>query len=479
MVKFGGKIVQIGFGGVGKSFFEKVNKEIKLDMNNYYVITRDKDEYENYMYLNGVSTNLCADEITKDNFKEVLSRFLGPGDLLLDFSDSINTKEVCKWCMDNKIMYLNTGEAEWSGVWYNILEETLKKKQLKEEFFYQNERIPIVLHHGNNPGLVSHFAKAAIEYIVKTQFKKNKTLISLLKENRFKEIARELGIRIIHVNDIDNQKIKEEYTQNKLVNTWSGESFFLELMGEASQSIGTHECVDNKEMYNKIDLKNGYVEYNSLAAETLCKTICPIGKFEGYLVPHEETITIADSLTIKEGENIVYRPSVMFVYSPCELAKKYLEGSKLSERDVNKIDEDLVVSGHMYPLDMEVVCKNKIDEGTEYVGVLLIGDKFEPVWVGNRVELSYLYKDIKSSYWQTPTVTPVAMSALSAVCWMIKHKKDGGIYFPDDIKEYKEIIKMAEKYISKTIYKTFSKEYVTSLIGIEIDNIQSKDFFVK
>ena len=39
----------------------------------------------------------------------------------------------------------------------------------------------------------------------------------------------------------------------------------------------------------------------------------------------------------------------------------------------------------------------------------------------------------------------------------------GGIYFPDDIMDYKSIIKLAEKYISKTIYKTFSKEEVESV----------------
>ena len=479
MIKYSGKVVQLGFGAVGKSFFEKVNKEIKLNMNNYYVITKDKDEYENYMYLNGLSTNLCTDEITKDNFKEILSRFLGPGDLLLDFADSISTKEICKWCMDNKIMYLNTGEAEWPGIWYNILEETMKKREMKNNFSIQQDKVPIVLQHGNNPGLVSHFVKAAIEYIIKTQFKKNKEFLSLLKKNKFNEIAKNLGIKMIHVNDIDSQKINEEYVQNKLINTWSGESFFLELMGESSQSVGTHEIIEDESLYNKVDLKNGYVEYNSIASDTLCKTICPTGCFEGFLVPHEETLTIADSLTIKEGENIVYRPSVMFIYSPCDLAKKYLEESKISCDNVNDIDEDLVISGHLHPLETEIVCKNKLDEGTEYVGVLVMGDNFEPVWVGNRVEMSYLYKSIKDSYWQTPTITPVAMSALGAVCWMIKHKKDGGLYFPDDIKDYKYIIKIAEKYISKTLYKTFKKEDIKKEIDVDVDKVQSKDFFVK
>ena len=67
------------------------------------------------------------------------------------------------------------------------------------------------------------------------------------------------------------------------------------------------------------------------------------------------------------------------------------------------------------------------------------------------------------------------MSALAAVCWMIKNKEKGGIYFPDDIAEYKEIISFAEKYISKTIYKTFNKKRIESKLDIDLNNLQLND----
>ena len=37
MVEFKNKIVQFGFGAVGKSFFEKASKEIKFDKEKYFV----------------------------------------------------------------------------------------------------------------------------------------------------------------------------------------------------------------------------------------------------------------------------------------------------------------------------------------------------------------------------------------------------------------------------------------------------------
>ena len=51
MVKFDGNIVQFGFGAVGKSFYEKVRKEISFNENKYFVITMDKREFEAYINM--------------------------------------------------------------------------------------------------------------------------------------------------------------------------------------------------------------------------------------------------------------------------------------------------------------------------------------------------------------------------------------------------------------------------------------------
>ena len=38
MIKFEGNIVQFGFGAVGKSFFEKLPREIDYNENKYFVL---------------------------------------------------------------------------------------------------------------------------------------------------------------------------------------------------------------------------------------------------------------------------------------------------------------------------------------------------------------------------------------------------------------------------------------------------------
>lgn len=474
MITFNGNIVQFGFGAVGKSFFEKISKEIKFDEYKYYVITRDKGEFEAYINLGGVSSNFIVASIDRENWKDIFSKYLKEGDLLIDFADSVGTRDFVEWCAEENIMYLNTGETDWGDHWYSIFEENEKKVLLKETYKNKKDKnkYPIVLQHGNNPGLVSHFVKAGIDYILNTQFKKDKNLKKLAKENKYNEVAKILGIKMIHVNDIDLQEVKDEFKDNLLISPWCVDSFWFEMLSEATFNVGTHEQIDYKEESNLYNIDKGYFEFKQLAIDTKCCTYYPDGKFEGYMVPHEETITIAKSLEVKEDEKVVYRPSVMFLYSPCKYAREFLEKSKGKEGKE-------VIRGYAYPDDWEILYLEKISSGTEYVGVLILGDGFNPVWVGNRIERSFLTKDKKSSFWQTPTITPVAMSALSGICWMLKNKEKGGIYFPDDIMDYSHILKIAEKYISKTIYKTFTKEEIEKSLGIELSSPQTKNLFEK
>ena len=508
MVKFGGKILQFGFGAVGKSFYEKLPFEVEFDEYKYYIVTKYSSEFEAFVNLGGMISNFIVADVTKENYEKVFGDILSAGDMLIDFADTVGTKDICRWCADNGIMYINTGEADWPYRWYSILEENLIKQEMKKEYAHIGQ--PIVLQHGNNPGLVSHFVKEALEYIVEGQFKpkglskfkKKKNLSEnesklqyshlkeLIKQGKFNELAQALGVRMIHVSDIDLQQIKDEYVEKKLYNTWCPETFLFEMLSESTCNIGPHEELQFKDPCNFADIENGFLQFTDMAVHKKCNSLYPDGPFEGYLVPHEETLTIANGLEVKEidGNKVstIYRPTVMFVYKPCDYAERYFKEAKVNnypnpDPDKPQDREDsneCIIHGYEYPKEYEIVYREKIATGTEYVGVLILGENFEPVWVGNRVELSYLYKSNKASYWQTPTVTPVAISALAAVSWMISHKSQGGIYFPDDIRDYKYIIKLAEKYISKTVYKTFSKEMAEELLHIDLKKLQLQDVFV-
>lgn len=489
MIKFDGTIVQFGFGAVGKSFYEKISHEIKFNENKYFVITKYANEFDAFINLGGMTANFISEEITKSNFDAVFGKYLSNGDLLLDFADTVGTKDICDWCAQHNIMYLNTGDADWPEDWLNIFSQhqSIKAIQDKHRNNFATNQHPIVLHHGNNPGLVSHFVKAGIDYIARTQHKKDKQLKRLLQEHKFNEAAQRLKLQMIHINDIDLQQINKPYEDTKLYNTWCIDSFLFESLTQATMTLGTHEALDFAQPCNSFDSSNGFLEFTQLGAQTTCRTYYPGGAFDGFLIPHEETITIAKGLEVTNNGQVVYRPSVMFLYRPCHLAREYLQHAKVNDYpvpdpakplDCNNQNEPSIIRGYRYPENAEIVYREHIAQGTEYVGVLLLGENFQPVWVGNRIEPSFLYKKEKDSYWQTPTITPVAMSALSAVCWMLRHKDQRGIYFPDDLPDYKQILKTAEKYISKTIYQTFETDTLQQALNIDFVHLQSKDFLV-
>ena len=178
MIKFDGRIVQFGFGAVGKSFYEKLSKELRFNENKYYVITGNRNEFDDYINMGGIAPNFIVREVTRENYGEVFEPYLSEGDLLIDFADMVGTRDICEWCALRNIMYINTGEADWPDHWYSIFNENDLKHELKKKCAADStiNKYPIVLHHGNNPGLVSHFVKAAIEYVATTQFKKDKQL---------------------------------------------------------------------------------------------------------------------------------------------------------------------------------------------------------------------------------------------------------------------------------------------------------------
>ena len=158
----------------------------------------------------------------------------------------VGTKDICDWCAEENIMYLNTGDADWPEDWLNIRIQHEYISEIKEKHRGnpRTNRHPIVLQHGNNPGLVSHFVKAGIEYIAKTQLKRDRELKSLIKQSRFAEAAQRLKIREIHVSDIDLQRIRDDFGDSqgeKLMNTWCVDSCIFEIMSEAAAVLGSHD----------------------------------------------------------------------------------------------------------------------------------------------------------------------------------------------------------------------------------------------
>ena len=101
-VRFDGRIVQLGFGAVGKSFYEKVRMEIDFDEDEYYVASAEPMEKEFFIRMGGKKENFIEAFLTQQNYHVFLSEYLREGDLFIDFADSMGTYDIVNWCIDKR-----------------------------------------------------------------------------------------------------------------------------------------------------------------------------------------------------------------------------------------------------------------------------------------------------------------------------------------------------------------------------------------
>src|SRR5690606_32457950 len=97
-----------------------------------------------------------------------------------------------------------------------------------------------------------------------------------------------------------------------------------------------------------------------------------MGGYQGMLVTHDEVFSIADYLSLRDGERFVYRPTVMFVYHPCDDAM--LSALELEGRGWN-----------MQPSSRRL--GPEIVDGMDELGVLLAGHARNAYWFGSQLTI--------------------------------------------------------------------------------------------
>jgi homospermidine synthase len=112
---------------------------------------------------------------------------------------------------------------------------------------------------------------------------------------------------------------------------------------------------------------------NRPGASTRVRTWTPMeGPFHGFLITHNEAISIADYFTLSEYGNALYRPTVHYAYHPCDdavLSIHELAGKNWVAQKTQRLMQDEIVSG--------------VDE----LGVLLMGHAKGAYWYGSQLSI--------------------------------------------------------------------------------------------
>jgi len=316
-----------------------------------------------------------------------------------------------------------------------------------------------VLEHGCNPGLVSHFVKAALDDIVSTTLQQVPNgpqadgLRKLLNSGDYARVAMKLGLRVIHISEIDTQTTSMAKPTGSFVNTWSPMGFAEEALDWVQIGWGTHERpLPSQLVPSEGPINQVFVPMHAM--EMVMSSYVPNEPIKGMCIPHGEADTITEHLTVYNSSDAqgikkkkaIYRPSVYYVYQCAPVAMDSLEEMR---------------KNNYTPQSTYHVLTPERDEGLrgeDRVGVLLMFED-DPVRVirgetTDKKPWSYWYGSILSDANNplrnfNPTVVQVAASVVGAFKW-IKANPTRGVCWPDDI-PHDFILDLANPFLGKIV----------------------------
>jgi homospermidine synthase len=243
------------------------------------------------------------------------------------------------------------------------------------------------------------------------------------------KLAKDLGVKGIHIAERDTQRSRNPKPMNVFVNTWSVEGFLSEGVQPSELGWGTHEKWKPENARGHETGSGAAIYLLQPGANTRVRSWCPTpGPQYGFLVTHNESISIADYLTVREGEQVVYRPTCHYAYHPCNDA-------------VLSLDELFGRAGIMQE-EHHILTEGEIVDGIDELGVLLYGHAWNAYWYGSQLSIDET-RDIAPN--QNATGLQVTSAVLAGMVWALENP-EAGIVETDEM-DYKRCLEVQRPYL--------------------------------
>ena len=432
--KFQNRVLVLGGGSVAQTVVPLlIEHEVEASQ---ITIVDMRDTKHRFQSSIAKGAKYINDELTQNNLSQFLSKYLSKGDFLLDLAWNIDANDIIEWAHKNGVVYLNTSLELWdpnsNPAARTPQERTLYFRHMKLRKLVETwkEKGPTaIVEHGANPGLVSSLTKRALTEIAEKSISENSDLPGVkeaLKSENYPRLAQALGVKVIHIAELDTQITNKPKELNEFVNTWSVEGFFEEGIAPAELGWGTHEKKLPPNAFTHPEGPQNQIGIAQPGATTWVRSWVPNQENTGMVVRHGEAFTISDYLTVWENGKAVYRPTVHYAYRPCDAAiasMRELEQNQWNITTNQRIMNDEIISGQ------------------DRLGVLLMGHQYKSWWTGSLLDIDTARKLIPG---QSATTVQVGSAVYAAVAWAM-HNPDRGYLVPDDL-PWREILKYAEKY---------------------------------
>jgi homospermidine synthase len=223
--------------------------------------------------------------------------------------------DIIRLCRELGSLYIDTVVEPWQGFYFDkgAGPEQRTNNVLRSALREEKARSPggptAVSCCGANPGMVSWLLKQALCDIAHDT---GHAFIEPGPDDRegWAQLMRELGVKGVHIAERDTQRSRSPKPMNVFLNTWSVEGFISEGLQPAELGWGTHEkwLPENARLMT-IGTKVGAYLLQP-GANTRVRTWCPTSEaYFGFLVTHNEAISIADYFTVRDGSAVAYRPT--------------------------------------------------------------------------------------------------------------------------------------------------------------------------
>ena len=429
---FTGRIVIVGFGSIGQGSLPLILRHIETRPENITIITGDA---RGRSVAESLGVRFIIEPLNRDNYRACLDPLLDSGDFLLNLSVDVSSIDLIRFCREKEALYLDTCIEPWPGGYTdpNLPISARTNYALREqalELRGDGEGAPTaVITHGANPGLVSHLVKQALLDVARDT---NVTSPEPASRAQWADLAERLGVKVIHIAERDNQVANTPKAIGEFVNTWSIDGFVSEGLQPAELGWGTHERTFPEDGERHESGCGAAIFLHRPGASQRVRSWTPAeGPFHGFLITHGESISISDFLTVREGGDVRYRPTVHYAYHPCDdavLSVHELAGKGWRQQSRQRLLMDEIVTG--------------IDE----LGVLLAGHRKNAYWYGSQLSVEEA-RDLAP--FNNATSLQVCAAVLSGMVWAIENP-DRGVIEPDEM-DFRRNLEVARAYLGPVI----------------------------
>lgn len=425
-MSYKGKIVILGFGSIGSGLLPLLLKHFQPEK----ILVIGADD-RNINISAKYSVAHIIEPVLPGNYQSVLARYTQPGDFLVNLSVNVSSKALVEWCQLNQVLYQDTCIEPWEGFYTDtsLPVERRSNYALRQEMLDYRANLPngnkgptAIMAHGANPGLVNHFVKRALLNIA---YKLGSNLNPKTRAD-WTTLSQTLGLKVIHIAERDTQTPKSPKARGEFVNTWSVDGFVSEGLQPSELGWGTHEKSLPQDAQRFSFGCQSAIYLNRPGCVTKVRSWTPgEGAYQGWLVTHNESISISDYFSNSE-----YRPTVHYAYHPCDsalLSMHELAGKNYTQQTSQRLIVDEVESG--------------VDE----LGVLLMGT-FGAYWYGSHLSIQEARKLAPHN---NATSLQVVAPVLAGILWAIEHPNEG-ILEADEL-PFQEITKVTDPYMGNLV----------------------------